>query len=405
MEELMSETVVTIPRLCGDPLSLARSLVPLLADHDQVTDESRRVPPFVMDAICATGLPWMMVPKRSGGPGERMRRQIEVTAELARGSAGAAWAFGLLCGVTAAAASLPQPAVRRIFKTGRELVCGVTMYAGTARRTDGGYIVDGSWPYASGSQFASWGMGGVKTIPGDGSDVGVGLAFMPFGEDGLSNKDTWHVAGMRGSASNNMVANALFVPNDLLIANSYRRPPDDILNDPRAEPRDRWPLAVIFPLGVVAPMLGAARNMLDRTIYGLDKKAVTFWDYPRQSDSQVVLEQVGEAAIEIDSAFLHVLRVADALDESAQTRVLTVAEQVRLQADCGYAMSLVRRASERLMDIGGASAFAQTNPLQRAWRDIALGSRHAFLNSSQSLEMYGRSLAGEPLQNAVYRLA
>jgi alkylation response protein AidB-like acyl-CoA dehydrogenase len=145
--------------------------------------------------------------------------------------------------------------------------------------------------------------------------------------------------------------------------------------------------------------------MLDRTISGLDKKAVTFWDYPRQSDSQVVLEQVGEAAIEIDSAFLHVLRVADALDETAQTRALTAAEQVRLQADCGYAMSLVRRASERLMDIGGASAFAQSNPLQRAWRDIALGSRHAFLNSSQSLEMYGRSLAGEPLQNPVYRLA
>src|SRR5882762_6171865 len=136
MEEPTSETVVPFPPLSGEPLSLARSLVPLLADHDQETDETRRVPRHVMDAICATGLPWMMVPKRSGGLGERMRCQIEVTAELARGSAGAAWAFGLLCGVTAVAASLPQPAARRIFKTGRELVCGVTMYTGTARRTD-----------------------------------------------------------------------------------------------------------------------------------------------------------------------------------------------------------------------------------------------------------------------------
>src|SRR3989442_1752205 len=143
----MSERTIQFPHLCGDPLSLARSLVPLLAEHDKETDESRQVPVPVMDAICATGLPWMMVPKRSGGPGERMRCQIEVTAELARGSAGAAWAFGLLCGVTAVAASLPQPAARRIFKTGRELVCGVTMYTGTARRTDSGYIVDGNWAY------------------------------------------------------------------------------------------------------------------------------------------------------------------------------------------------------------------------------------------------------------------
>jgi alkylation response protein AidB-like acyl-CoA dehydrogenase len=400
----MLETA-SIPPLCGDPLELAHALVPLLADHDREADEARRVPSAVMEAICATGLPWMMVPKRAGGAGRRMRCQIEVTAELARGSAGAAWAFGLLCGVTAAAGSLPPPAVRRIFKTGRELVCGVTMNTGTAKRVDGGYRVDGVWPYASGSQFAAWGMGGVRIVADDRSDLGVGLAFMPFGEDGLQIKDTWHVAGMRASASNNMVAAGLFVPDDLLRILGHAPPPRDVLDNPAAEARDRWPFAVIFPLGVVAPMLGAARNMLDCTLANLDKKAVTFWDYPRQSDSQVVLEQVGEAAIEIDSAFLHVLRVADAFDETAQTRALTAAEQVRLQADCGYAMSLVRRASERLMDIGGASAFAQSNPLQRAWRDIALGSRHAFLNSSQSLEMYGRSLAGQPLQNAVYRMA
>jgi len=82
MEEPKSETGVPFPALSGEPLSLARSLVPLLADHDQETDESRRVPRHVMDAICATGLAWMMGPKRSGGPGERMRCQIEVTAEL-----------------------------------------------------------------------------------------------------------------------------------------------------------------------------------------------------------------------------------------------------------------------------------------------------------------------------------
>jgi len=197
----------------------------------------------------------------------------------------------------------------------------------------------------------------------------------------------------------------VFVPNDLMRAGGPRPWPGDGLADPIAEPRDRWPSAAILPLGVAAPMLGAARGMLDRTIASLDKKAVTFWDYRHQSDSQVVLGQVGEAAIEIESAYMHVLRVADAFDETAQSRALTTAEQVRLQADCGYAMSLVRRAAERVMDIGGASAFAQSNPLQRAWRDIALGSRHAFLNSSQSMEMYGRSLAGEALQNAVYRMA
>jgi alkylation response protein AidB-like acyl-CoA dehydrogenase len=401
----MLKSTALFPTLSDEPLELARRLVPLLAEHDREIDETRRVPPHIMEAISATGLPWMLVPKRSSGAGQPMRSQIEVTAELARGSAGAAWAFGLLSGVTGFAASLPQSVVRRMFLTGRELVCGVTMLTGTARRNGGGYVVDGTWPYASGSQFADWGMAGVKILAEDGAIAGVGYAFMPFGEGGLTIKDTWNVAGMRGSASNNMLAEKVFVPEELLISNNDLRSASELLQDRSAEPRDRWPAAVVFPLGVIAPMLGAARNMLDRTVETLDKKAITFWDYPRQSDSHVVLQQLGEAAMEIDSAWLHVLHAVDALDETAQIRTLTQAEQVRLQADCGYAMSLLRRAAERLMDIGGASAFAQSNALQRAWRDIALGSRHAFLNSLQSSEMYGRSLAGLPLQNAVYRHA
>jgi alkylation response protein AidB-like acyl-CoA dehydrogenase len=117
----------------------------------------------------------------------------------------------------------------------------------------------------------------------------------------------------------------------------------------------------------------------------------------------VVLEQIGEAAMEIDTAWLHVLRAADALDITAQSGPVSRSDQVRLQAAEGFAMKMIRQAAERLMDIGGASAFAMSNPLQRAWRDIALGSRHAFVNTSQSLELYGRDLAGESLQSTLFR--
>src|SRR5260370_29703767 len=288
--------------LSGEPLELARGLVPLLAEHDREIDETRRVPPHVMEAISATGLPWRLVPKRSGGAGLRMRCQIEVTAELARGSAGAAWAFGLLSGVTGFFASLPQSVVQRMFLTGRELVCGVTMLTGTARRIGGRYVVDGTWPYASGSQFADWGMAGVKLLSEDGGIAGVGYAFMPFGESGLTIKDTWNVAGMRGSASNNMLAENVFVPEELVISNNDLRSASELLQDRSAEPRDRWPSAIVFPLGVIAPMLGAARNMLDRTVATLGKKAITFWDYPRQSESQVGLPQPAEPPMKIDSA-------------------------------------------------------------------------------------------------------
>ena len=397
----MTTTTRAVPGLIGDPIELARGLSPLLAKHDYEIDETSGVPEPVMKVITDTGLPWMMMPRRAGGAGATMRTQIEAVAELGRGSAGAAWQIGILMNTTAAAASLPEPAVDRIFRTGRELVCGVLMPIGTARTAEHGYIVNGRWPYASGSQYADWGMGGVRVVNDRGDVTGEGLAFMPIGASGLSVANTWHVTGMRGSASDTIVAEDLRVPCELLAHTCPQRVERVLPFD--LEARDRWPTAVYLGLALLAPILGAARNLLEGTLASVDKKPITHWDYPRQADSHVVLEQIGEAAMEIDTAWLHILRAADALDITAQSGPVPPSEQVRLQAAQGFAMRMIRRAAERLMDIGGASAFATSSPLQRAWRDIALASRHAFVNTSQSLELYGRHLAGEPLQSRLFR--
>jgi alkylation response protein AidB-like acyl-CoA dehydrogenase len=82
------------------------------------------------------------------------------------------------------------------------------------------------------------------------------------------------------------------------------------------------------------------------------------------------------------------------LDETAQHRVLTGFDKARIQADCGYAMELLRAAGNRLMDIAGPGAFALSSPLQRIWRDLSVGTRHNALNGQLSIELYGRAITG-----------
>ena len=387
------------PKLVGEPIELARRLVPMLAECDQEIDVTGRIPGEVMDALKTTGLPWMMMPRRSGGAGQSMRASIEVSAELARGSGSVGWMYALLSGVTAVAGSLPEEAVRRIFRTGEELVCGVTAPTGTARRVEGGYIVNGKWGYASGSQFADWALGGVRVIRGADDDEGSACALMPIGDGGVTILNTWHVSGMRGSSSDTLVADDVFVPSELV---TRAVSPGPTLS-PSAEPRDNWPGAVVLPLAVIGPTLGATRNILERTVGSVNRKGIPVWGYEHQSDSHVVLEQLGLAATEIDSAWLHIQNAIEGLDITAQHRFLTQREQVRLHADCGYAVQLLRRAADRLLDINGASAFAVANPVQRAWRDVAIASRHTFVNSLQAFELYGRSLAGARLQMTLHR--
>nr|WP_315184766.1 acyl-CoA dehydrogenase family protein [uncultured Albidiferax sp.] len=382
------------PQTATDPVALARQLAPLLAAHAEQAERDNRASEAAMAAIREAGLFQMMFPRRAGGVGRKLITHVETVAALAQGCAGTAWAFGLLSGVTASVASMQPQVTERVFRTGNELFCSVAGATGTAQETEGGYRVSGSWGYASGCLHADWALNGVRILDANGQVMDAGFAILPLRSDAVSIRDTWNMAGLSASGSNTVVADQALVPKELVLRFSQMRRGSASASSANLEPRDRWPMEPLFPLGVLSPMLGAATALLDAVRAGLSTRPVIGWKYPVQTDSQAFVGQLGEAALEIDSAWLHVRRAVAQIDETAQTRLLTGFEKARIQADCGYAMRQLRRAGERLMEVAGPGAFAASSPLQRHWRDLSLGSRHTALNTILSNELYGRALAG-----------
>lgn len=382
------------PQTATDPVALARQLAPLLAAHAEQAERDNRASEAAMAAIREAGLFQMMFPRRAGGVGRKLITHVETVAALAQGCAGTAWAFGLLSGVTASVASMQPQVTERVFRTGNELFCSVAGPTGTAQETEGGYRVSGNWGYASGCLHADWALNGVRILDANGQVVDAGFAILPLRSDAVSIRDTWNMAGLSASGSNTVVADQALVPKELVLRFSQMRRGSASASSANLEPRDRWPMEPLFPLGVLSPMLGAATALLDAVSTGLSARPVIGWKYPVQADSQAFVGQLGEAALEIDSAWLHVRRAVAQIDETAQTRLLTGFEKARIQADCGYAMRQLRRAGERLMEVAGPGAFAASSPLQRHWRDLSLGSRHTALNTILSNELYGRALAG-----------
>jgi len=110
----------------------------------------------------------------------------------------------------------------------------------------------------------------------------------------------------------------------------------------------------------------------------------------------VVLHDLARAALDIDSARLHVLRAAAQVDAVGAGADDTSLEDARLRGSLGYAADILRDAMTTLVNIGGAGAFAEVNPLQRHWRDLNVASRHAFLATGPSLEVYRRALFDLP---------
>lgn len=378
----------------ADPVAVAASLRSLLEHHAADCERDRRIVAPVMAALRASGLFHIMAPHRAGGPGHRLITHIETVAELAKGCVGTAWAYGLLSGITGTALGLPQSVADLLFRSGEELFCSASALTGKAVAVPGGYRVSGRWGYGSGCLHADWALNGVMVETAQGGEPA--MAFLDLRDAACRIEDNWHMAGMAGSGSNMIVADDLFVPDALILWTGRAPAADILLTMVGLEPRDRWPMEPLFPLGVLAPMLGAATALLEGVSKAMAKRPVVGWTYASQSGSEALVGLLGRAAMEIDSAWLHIRRAAAMLDDLAQRRVLTGYDKAQIQADCGYTMELLRAAGNRLMDVAGPGAFALASPLQRIWRDLNVGTRHNALSAPLSIELYGRAIAGLP---------
>ncbi|MFK4535172.1 alkylation response protein AidB-like acyl-CoA dehydrogenase [Bradyrhizobium ottawaense] len=133
------------------------NLSPLLGEVRARRNEfgrAQKIPKEIIDGFRRIGIYRAMVAKRFGGeertPAE-FCRQIERISE-ADGSAGWVASFGDGARYLAA---LPDDTLRKVYANGPDVVlAGALFPLQPARRCAGGFVVNGVWPFASGSPGA-----------------------------------------------------------------------------------------------------------------------------------------------------------------------------------------------------------------------------------------------------------
>lgn len=380
----------TIPEV-DTLLSRAADLKPLLESSADAMDAARRLPDPVVAALRESGLCRLMVPKRFGGFETSIHTYIAVMAELGRGDGSTSWVASLINVCAWLASLFPERAQRDVWGTDPDAwVAGSLAPHGTATPVDGGWRVTGRWPWASGSLHAQWGACGIMTPAGD---HGLpGLSLMPMSD--LTIDDTWFMAGMKGTGSNTIVAQDVFVPSHRFLP--Y---PDAFEGRYRTEYTDevvyRAAFVPVTVLILIGSQLGVARAALDHVVGAASKRGVTHTGFTQQRDSAGFQMQVAEAAMKIDTAFLHAYRAADDLDAAAaEKRAMDVTGRARVRLDTALAAKTCREAVDLLVSAHGTSSLADWNGMQRLWRDIHVASHHAITEWQVNLEVYGKALLG-----------
>jgi alkylation response protein AidB-like acyl-CoA dehydrogenase len=175
--------------------------------------------------------------------------------------------------------------------------------------------------------------------------------------------------------------------------------PQALAGEYRTEHRDeevyRAALVPVTVLILGGSQLGVARAALEHVIAKAGTRGITHTNFRTQAESSGFQMLVAEAAMKIDSAYLHALRAADDLDEFArQDRHPDLMARARARMDTALVAKYCREAVELLVQAHGTSSLADHNRLQRLWRDVHVASHHAITEWQVNLEVYGKALLG-----------
>lgn len=371
----------------------AKELRPLLMAEAPAGEAKRAPTEAVEKALFDNNILWALLPKRLGGVGLSFTDFCRMQMEIAKGDPSISWVVQIINGTSWVTSLAPDSVQDAVFGNGPTTVCGAYNPPGKARKVDGGWIINGAWPYTSGSRQSKWAQQGVVLEGYDGPVVpGISMCYIPFSD--LTIKDAWYVTGMQGTGSDISVATDVFIPEGQMVLMDERAGQIDRTKRHFGAPSDLLPVVPVVRTTGIAQLIGAVEAMLEIVTAESGKPVLTTLIGPR-TGSGAYMRDLGEAAAMIDTAKLILFHLAGELDKVGLTGVeLTLADKARHRAQCAQMIKLVHGASESLMFQAGSSGFMLDKPISRYWKDVSMGLRHIQNIPTIGYEIYGRNLAG-----------
>ena len=370
-----------------DILARAERLVPVLRERAAQAEALRRMPDETVADLVATGLSRIAQPARFGGFELGWDVVCETAMTLGRGDASQAWVANVYAEHTYMVALFPDRAQHDVWDANpAALISASIVPVGNRVETvDGGYLLDGAWPFASGVHHSHWTL--VGELVHGGAAPPRHLFFLVPQAD-RSIVDDWHTAGMAGTGSMAVKLDRVFVPAHRALDNAEvaaGRSPGSAVN---GSPFYRMPIFGFSSIALASVPVGVAEAMIDLFAAFVAQRAART---PAPPALEALYGRIAQAAAEVKAARLLILDAVRAnMAMLAAGADLTAADGTRCMHQASYACVLVSRAARRLFEACGAHGIHLSNAMQRMFRDIHTSTVHAALNWDRNALHYGQ---------------
>jgi alkylation response protein AidB-like acyl-CoA dehydrogenase len=362
-----------------DFVAAAKGLIPLADAHAEAAEERGALTEEVVEALHASGLWAIWVPRSLGGGELAPIASLEVIEHLSYADASTGWVVMAAALATGAdAAYLGDEAVEALFGGERLLVhAGAGTQPGTAVPADGGFVLSGSWRFASGVKHAQ-----VLHTAGLVTDTGQARICV-FGVDEATLIDNWDVLGLRATGSIDYSTDALFVPE----AFTYHATTETPLRG-----------GILYTLGIInlgmichsAWALGVGRRMLDELLKLIGARSGRAGSL---GDNHAFQGEYAMAEAKLRAARALVYETwQDVEDTLERGDALSMHQNTLTRLALQHATWSVEEVTMFVYNAAGTAAL-RAGVIQRFFRDMHAGTQH-MTSGPPVRQACGRQLAG-----------
>ncbi len=319
----------------------------------------------------------LLVPEACSGTEKPLPEMVRLEESLAWADGSFGWVITLCSGAGWFGGFMPVKTASKVFKNEKVCLTGSGASNGTATRTADGFIINGSWKYASGAQHATHFTANCavkeagETVLSEEGNPMI-LSFVLDAKD-VTLIPVWKYMGMMGTGSDAFEVKDLFVPAE----NSFKIDPDFCVIN---RPLYRYPFLQLAEATLAANLSGMAIRFMDLAEV-IFKEKTSSQNRLSPEQKTVLKTTFIKQEAELQNIRRKFYQVVDYSWEifllAEKSRVKEALQQVSRTSRQLAATS--RKTVNELYPFCGLIAASPDSEINRVWRDFHTASQHSLL--------------------------
>ena len=376
----------------------ARAMIPTLKARSRQCVANREVPAETIADMQEAGFFRILQPRRWGGYEMSPNVFFDVQKLLAQGCMSTGWMYGVVGCHPYELALFHSEAQEEVWGEDTSVLASSSYQpVGKVTPVEGGYRLSGRWGFSTGSGHCNWVLLGALVPPaGAGGPPDMRTFLLPR-KDYTIDRDAWHVFGLQGTGSHDIIVDDVFVPEH----RTHRAVDGFLCNNPGQAENDaplyRLPWAQVFTRSVSTAAFGGARAAVDAAIAIMQSRISTNTGKASKADPMLhsAVAQAHAQSLEMEATLR--LSFDDLLARAERGEDIPM----DVRALYAYQSSTVVRRLASLVDgmvqlLGGRAVYTSSEIIQ-PWLDLNAARAHVANDpNNRTGDVVGTMLGEQP---------